>query len=260
MSRGGNAVPQNRDYVVALARGLAVMSAFTQETQQMTVADVAKRVDLSRAAVRRSLITLQALGYIESDGKYYQIAPKVLTLAQAYLLTSPLPRVSQPFLERASETLHESCTISILQGHDVIYVARSRRKRVSALLRDVGAHLPAYCTSMGRVLLAALPDRDLDGLLSGVKFVQHTPFTVVGATKLKRIIKTVREQEFCISDQEFEFDLRTIAVPVRNASGRTIAALTATTRASETPERRLLEEFLPVLREIAAEMRPLLIG
>jgi IclR family pca regulon transcriptional regulator len=259
--RGESSLLQNRDYVVALARGLAVMSAFTQEKEQTTVAEVAKIVNLSRATVRRSLITLQSLGYVEShDGKHYQIAPKVLTLAQAYLMTSPLPRVSQPFLERASESLRESCTLSILQGDDVIYVARSSRKRMSALLRDVGAHLPAYCTSMGRILLAALPDADLDSYLSRVKLVPHTRFTVGTPAKLKKIINTVRGQEYCISDQEFEIDLRTIAVPVRNATGRIVAAMTATTRASETPEQQLRETFLPILRETAAQMRPLLIG
>jgi IclR family transcriptional regulator, pca regulon regulatory protein len=262
MPRGESAMPEEKDrnYVVALARGLAVLSAFSQQKEQLTLAEIAKLVDLSRATVRRSLITLQSLGYIDSDGKYFQVAPKVLGLAQAYLLSSPLPRVVQPFLERLSETLGESCTVSILQGDEVIYVARSSRRRASALLRDVGAHLPAYCTAMGRILLAALSDKELDAFFKRVKMIQQTRFTVVNAAKLRKIIATVREREFCISDQEFEIDLRTIAVPLRNATGRTIAALTVTTRASETPKQRLLDEFLPILRATAAEMRPLLVG
>lgn len=251
---------QNRDYVVALARGLKVIDAFTHQDNQMALAEIAKIVHLSRATVRRSLITLLELGYVESDGKYFQVSPKVLTLAQAYLLSSPLPRVSRPFLERASDALRESCTVSILHGDEVIFVARSSRRRVRSLLRDVGAHLPAYCTSTGRVLLAALPEHELNEFFTRVKLVKLTQFTVVNVQKLRKIIEAVRKQEFCIGDQEFEIGLLTIAVPIRNASGRTIAALTASAHASETSKQRLLEEFLPALRQTAAEMRPLLIG
>lgn len=251
---------QNRDHVVALARGLQVISVFTHQHRQMTLSEIANLVELSRATVRRSLITLQALGYVESDGKYFEVSPKILTLAQAYLLSSPLPRISQPFLERASETLDESCTMSILQGDEIIFVARSSRRRVRSLLRDVGAHLPAYCTSTGRVLLAGLPENDLEIFFSRVKLAQLTRFTVVSAPKLRTILEEVRRQEFCIGDQEFEIGLLTIAVPIRNAAGRTIAALTASANASKTSKQQLLEEFLPVLRQTAAEMRPLLVG
>jgi len=252
---------QNRDYVIALARGLAVLGAFTTEKEQITLAEVAKLVDLSRATVRRSLLTLETLGFIESDGKHFQIAPKVLTLAQAYLSSSLLPRVSRPFLERMSDRLNESCSVSVLDGLDIIYVARSsRRRQMSALLRDVGTHLPAYCTSMGRILLGALPARELDAYFARVELVPRTRFTVVNEAKLRKIIAKARQDEYCISDQQFEIDLRTIAVPLQNASGRVIAALTATTRASETPKERLIEKFLPILRATTAEMRPLLVG
>jgi len=249
-----------RDYVEALARGLAVMKAFREQSDRLTLSDVARLTQLSRASVRRSLLTLQALGYVESNGRYFSLSPQVLTLAQAYLSSSPVPRVAQSFLERVSETLGESCSLSILHHDEVIYIARSAKKRIGSLHRDVGTHLPAHCTSMGRVLLAALSDFELDAFLGATELVSFTRYTIVDKYELRAVLEKVRRNNYSLVDQELEADLRSIAIPIQNAGGRTIAAMNIGARASLTSKKEMLDAFLPVMRNAAANMRPLLVG
>ena len=249
-----------RSYVESLARGLAVMRAFREQSDRLTLSDVSRLTGLSRAAVRRSLLTLEALGYAESSGRYFSLSPQVLTLAQAYLSSSPVPRVAQSFLEKVSEQLGESCSLSILHHDEVIYIARSAKKRIGSLHRDVGTHLPAHCTSMGRVLLAALSDKELDAFLSHPKLESYTRYTITDRDELRATIEKVRRNNYCLVDQELEIDLRTLAIPIQNASGRVIAAMNIGARASQTGRKQLLDEFLPVMREAAANVRPLLVG
>ena len=250
----------SRSYVTALARGLAVLRAFDEQNAQLTLSDVARIVDLPRASARRALLTLQALGYVESNGRGFSLSPQVLTLARAYLASSPVPRVAQGFIENVSETLGESCSLSVLHDDEVIYIARSTRKRIGSLHRDVGAHLPAHCTSMGRVLLAALPDTEREAFLARVNLEAFTPYTVTDRKELNALLERTRRNGYCLVDQELEIDLRSIAVPVRNASGRVIAAMNVSAQASRTPRKMLSEKFLPALRDAAMKMRPLLIG
>jgi len=249
-----------RTYVESLARGLAVIRAFRDQSDRLTLSDVSRITKLSRAAVRRSLLTLQALGYAESNGRYFSLSPQVLTLAQAYLSSSPVPRVAQNFLERVSESLGESCSLSILHHDEVIYIARSARKRIGSLHRDVGTHLPAHCTSMGRVLLAALPDKELDGFFKTARLESFTRYTVVDKDELRGVIDRVRRNNYCLVEEELEIDLRTLAIPIHNAPGRVIAAMNVGARASQTSRKHMLDNFLPVLRDAAANMRPLLVG
>ncbi len=249
-----------RDFVTALARGLDVMRAFSgQQDEQLAVADIAKLVRLPRATVRRSLITLCALGYMEESDKRFRLAPKVLTLAQAYLSSNLLPRISRPFVERVSGALGESCSVSILHETEIIYVARSTNKRLAALLGDVGARRPAYCTSMGRVLLAHLPEASLDAYFRAVQLKALTAYTITDESELRALLMKIRKQEFCLSDQQMELDLRTIAVPLRNNSGQVVAAMHVSTQASRTTKRQMIQKFLPVLREAVAEIRALLV-
>jgi IclR family pca regulon transcriptional regulator len=250
----------SRAYVTALARGLAVMKAFDEANAQLSLSDVARIVDLPRASARRALLTLQALGYVYSNGRVFSLSPQVLTLARAYLASSPVPRVAQGFLENVSEALGESCSLSILHGDEVIYIARSTRKRIGSLHRDVGAHLPAHCTSMGRVLLAALSDAELDRFLAGVTLQGFTPYTMTDKSELRVTIEKIRRAGYSLVDQELEIDLRSIAVPVQNAGGRVIAGMNVSAQASRTPKKQLVERFLPALKDAAMKMRPLLIG
>ncbi len=184
----------------------------------------------------------------------------MLTLAQAYLSSSPVPRVAQSFLEKVSEQLGQSCSLSILHHDEVIYIARSARKRIGSLHRDVGTHMPAHCTSMGRVLLAALSDKELDAFLATAKLESHTRYTITDSVELRAVIEKVKRSNHCLVDQEFEIDLRTLAIPIQNASGRVIAAMNIGARASQTGKKQMLDEFLPVMRDAAANMRPLLVG
>jgi IclR family transcriptional regulator, pca regulon regulatory protein len=252
---------QQRDYLQVLARGLAVLEGFNDQNEWMTLAELSKIVELPRATVRRCLLTLKSLGYIEVNGdKFFRLAPKVLVLAKAYTSSSLLPRIAQPVIERVSETLNESCSVSVLYGDEIIYVARSTRKRRGSLLRDVGSNLPAYITSMGRVLLANLPKNELDLYLERVELNRFTSFTIQNKTKLRRIIEQAHEQEYCIIDQEFELELRAIATPIRNSSGRIVAAMSVNTEASRTTKQQLKTEYLPVLRAAANELRVFLLS
>lgn len=250
---------QQREYVTALARGLEVMRAFSGQDEELTLAEIAKIVDLPRATVRRSLITLDALGYVEEKGRFFRLAPKVLTLAQAYLSSNLLPRVANPFVQQVSSELGESCSVSILHGTEIIYVVRSINRRLSALLGDVGSRRPAYCTSMGRVLLAHMPDRELDAYFATVELKALTAYTVTDEDELRSLLAKVRKQDYCLSDQQTEVDLRTIAVPLRNNAGLVVAAMHITTQASRTTKRQMIDRFLPLLRNAAAEMRGLLV-
>jgi IclR family pca regulon transcriptional regulator len=260
LAQDGEDASESRNYVTALARGLSVIRAFGGDHQQMTLSDVAHVADLPRATVRRCLLTLRALGYVESTGRFFSLTPQVLTLAQAYLRSSVLPRVAQPFLERLSDETGESCSVSILHGDEVIYVARSSRKRIASLHRDVGTHLPAHCTSMGRVLLAALPPAELDRFLRRVKLEAFTPHTITDPEKLRAELERVALDGYCVVEQELEIDLRGLAVPIRNGSGRVVAALNISTPAGRTSRDDMLARLLPALRGAAAEMRSLLLG
>ncbi len=248
------------NYIAALARGIAVMRAFSGQRSHLTMAEIAKLVSLPRATVRRCLITLHALGYIDVSGKYYRLTPQVLTLSQAYFSSNPLPHVAQPFIEQASEVLGESCSVSVLSGDEVIYVARSSRKRAASIHRDIGQNLPAYCTSMGRVLLANLSSAELDAYFGRVTLKRFTPDTVIDETSLREILNQVRQREFCMIDGEFERNLRAIAVPIKDALGKVVAAVHISTEASRTPKEKMRSKFLPVLRNVAAQIRPSLIG
>jgi len=237
-----------------------VLKAFDDQNARLTLSDVARIVGLPRASARRALLTLQALGYVESSGREFTLSPQVLTLARAYLESSPVTRVAQGFLEKISDTLGQSCSLSILHGEEVIYIARSTRKRIGSLHRDVGAHLPAHCTSMGRVLLAALPDAELAAFIANARLQSFTPYTVTDKDELRGILEKIRRNGYSLVDQELEIDLRAVAVPVHNSAGRVIAAMNVSAQASRIAKKQLVERFLPALRDAATKMRPLLMG
>jgi IclR family transcriptional regulator, pca regulon regulatory protein len=251
-----------RNFITGLARGLAVLQAFADQNEYLTLSEVAKITKVSRASARRCLITLEVLGYVETRGKFFRLAPRILGLTRAYLSSNLLPRVAQPFVERASDALGTSCSVSILQGDDIIYVARSSRRRTDSLMRDVGAHLPAYCTSMGRVLLASLPDDELNAFLKRIKPQPLTPFTITDKKNLKRTILKVREDGYCLSDQEVGLDVRAIAVPVHNAAGQVVAAMHAVVHegSGSAGKQRMISALVPVLRKAAADMQALLVS
>lgn len=243
------------DFVTALSRGLSVIRAFGPETPRMTLAEVARRVGLPRATVRRALITLETLGYAESDRGGFSLTPKILTLGQAYLSSSPLTVAAKPLLERLAQRLQESCWAGILDEGDVLLVVNSRTTRILSAGLSVGSRLPAYCSALGRVLLAALPDHELDGYLSHLVPKQLTPRTITDPAAIREAILDARAKGYSISDGEVELGLCSIAVPIVNVQGKTVAALNATAPSVRAQGKEMSEQFLPLLRQVADDLK-----
>lgn len=244
------------DFSEALARGLRVISAFGAERPKMTLADVAREVDLSRATVRRALHTLDRLGYVRSDGRLFQLTPKVLSLATAYLASNSLSATLQQAVERVAGQLNEACSAAILDGDDIVFIARAGPTRLLGVGVDVGYRLPAYCSSMGRVLLGGLDDGDLAAFLDRIQPEPLTPQTLVDRAALGNAIHRDREQGYSLVDQEAEVGYRSLAVPVKRYDGRIVCALNAGANVDRVAMDRMLETFLPVLRDIAAILEP----
>ena len=249
-----------KNFIAALARGLSVMRAFGNQPDRLTLAELSKIVELPRATVRRCLLTLSTLGYVESSGRYFRLSPQVLTLSQAYFSSSSLPRITQSSIEQISEVVHESCSVSVLTCDEVVYVARSARKRSASLHRDVGVNLPAYCTSMGRVLLANLSPEELRGYFSRVTLKKYNHKTITDEAALRKILDQVRKDDYCVIDSELEYDLRAIAVPVRNVAGDIVAAVNVSTENNRLTIKQLQTEVLPVMRQAVSRIRNSLIS
>jgi IclR family pca regulon transcriptional regulator len=236
------------DFMTSLARGLHVIRAFAGVDRRLTIADVSRASGLTRAVVRRCLYTLRELGYAGTDGRLYFLQPRILNLGYAYLSTAPLPIAAQPVLEELSRTLGEASSVAILDEGAVVYVGRAATQRIMSVTLGVGSRLPAYCTALGRVLLAHLTQEQVSSELAKVDFIQHTRYTVTSRKRLEEILIGVRQEGFALNDQELEIGLRSIAVPVRNVFGTVVAAMNVSTQASRVSRRELLERCLPVLR------------
>src|SRR5512144_731439 len=209
------------DFVTALARGLAVMLALSDKKRRMSIAQISHRTGIPRAAARRSLHTLAKLGFVAADdARHFYLRPRVLSFSHAYLSASPLAVLSQPILDRLGESLHEACSLAILDGDAIVYLARSASSRIMSPTLNVGRRLPAYCTSIGHVLLAHLPEHELAEYLARVRFHPYTEFTPNSAEKLLPLLETVRECGYAFASQQMEARLSTLAVPVRDAAGR----------------------------------------
>ncbi|WP_044562478.1 IclR family transcriptional regulator C-terminal domain-containing protein [Azospirillum sp. B4] len=234
------------EFVRALARGLSVIEAFGATHTPMTLTQVAKRAEVTRATARRLLHTLCALGYVAFDGKLFSLRPKVLNLGLAYLSSLTLTGVAQPLMQELVGRVQESCSISVLDGTDIVYVARVPMKRIMSIEISIGTRLPAARTSMGRMLLSALPDAELDAILAA------TPGIAVEA--VKAAVRQAGGQGWALVNQELEEGLRSIAVPIRGRGGALIAAMNVSTHASRVTEAQLREEFLPALQATASQI------
>jgi len=248
--------------MTSLARGLAVIQGFTRQKRSLTIAQLSHRTGIPRAAVRRCLYTLSRLGLAGSeDGKAYSLRPKILSLGHAYLSSTTLAASAQPLLDRVSAALDESSSIALLDGDEILYVARSSiTRRIMSVDLSIGTRLPAYCTSMGRVMLAHLSPAELEGYCRRVKLVAHTPRTVISAERLRKALASVAGQDYAIVDQELELGLRSIAVPVRDLSGKVVAAMNISTQAPRVPVAELERRFLPELQAAAGELGAMLLG
>ncbi|MBP6562276.1 MAG: helix-turn-helix domain-containing protein [Neisseriaceae bacterium] len=242
------------DFMASLARGLLVIGAFSKQHRRQTIADLARHTDLPRATVRRCLYTLKALGYVDQHDSLFQLKPKVLTLGYAYLSSTHMAVTAQPYLERVSTAVNESCSLAVLENNEILYVCRSPTKRVMSVVLSVGSRLPAYCSSMGRVLLAALTEAERAEYYAQVKCLPLTAHTIYQAAELEPILTQVRAQGYAIIDQELELGLRSIAVPVRNVLGEVVAAMNVSTQASLISLEEMKTRLLPVLLSSAEDL------
>jgi IclR family transcriptional regulator, pca regulon regulatory protein len=238
-------------YVQSFARGLAVIRAFNAERPAQTLTDVAAATGLTRAGARRILLTLQTLGYVEADGRLFRLTPRILDLGFAYLTSMPFWNVAEPVMEELSAEVHESCSAAVLDRTEIVYVLRVPTHKIMTINLSIGTRLPAWCTSMGRVLLSSLDDAALDAILDASNLHAHTSRTVTDKTELKQIIAQVRRQGWAINDQELEEGLISISAPIRNRQGRIIAAMNISGNAQRNSAKQMIKTFLEPLQKAA---------
>ena len=239
-------------YVQSLARGLSVIRAFSSDHPQMTLSEVARETGLTRATARRFLLTLVEIGYVRTDGRQFALTARVLELGYSYLSGLSLPELAQPHLEHLSADLHESTSASVLDGHDVVYVARVPTRRIMSVGINLGTRFPAYATSMGRVLLSGLKEEELEAYLSTAELRPLTPNTIYDPDALRSAVAHVREQGYASVSEELEVGLRSMAAPVHDRDGRIIAAINVSMQVSPTTD--VDEAYLPLLLAAAGRI------
>ncbi len=245
---------RDSDFVQSLDRGLAVIRAFGPERERLSLSEVARETGLTRAAARRFLLTLVKLGYVRNDGREFSLRPRILELGYAYLSGLALPEVAEPHLEELVARVHESSSISVLDGDYIVYVARVATKRIMTVAISVGTRFPAYATSMGRVLLAGLSQPELDRYLAEATFEPLTGLTVTRPDQLRQIVGEVARQGYAIVDQELEDGLRAIAAPIHDSSGAVTAAINLSAHASRFNPEAMRSDLLPALLETARKI------
>ncbi|WP_040788313.1 IclR family transcriptional regulator domain-containing protein [Massilia niastensis] len=252
------AAPQVRDLIAGLDKGLQVIEAFDQERSRLTISEVAARTGLTRAAARRYLITLVHLGYARQHEKVFWLTPKVLRLGQSYLHSARLPRIVQPLLYRLAFSLGEAASAGVLEGDDLVCVAAVSAGRLVSGTLQPGTRVPAYCTANGRVMLASLPQEEVEAYLERVAIEPLTEYTIVNKERLLLEIARTRSQGYALVDQELELGLRTLSVPIRNFRGDTVAAMNVSLHAARIPAGEIVERCLPALLKVQVEMAALL--
>jgi IclR family pca regulon transcriptional regulator len=239
------------EFVRSVARAFDVIRAFDRTHPALTISDVARRTGLTRAAARRFLLTLEQLGYMQSTNGEFRLSLRVLDLGYTVLSTIGLTDIVQPVMEEVAAKLHESCSVAVLDGLDIVYIARVPTKRIMTVNLAVGSRLPAYATSMGRVLLAYQPPEALDAFFRQVKFEPLTTRTVRDERTLRPILLEARTRGWALVDQEVEDGVRSVAAPIRDRTGRVVAAINASAHATRASVRTLRQKFLPVLIDAA---------
>jgi IclR family pca regulon transcriptional regulator len=242
------------EFVQSLERGLSVITTFSREAPSQTLSEIAEQTGLTRAAARRFLLTLRDLGYVESDGRQFSLRPRILELGYSYLVTLPVWDIARPHLEELSDRVQETTSASVLDGPDIVFVARVETKRIMSMTLGVGSRLPAWATAMGRVLLADLPPRQLDDYFRRVPREPLNEQTVTDELRLREIVADARAKGWTLVDQEVEEGVRSLAVPLRTPQGRTEAALTVCSHAFRVSVERILEEFLPLVTETSGRI------
>ncbi len=245
-------------YVQSFARGLQVIRSFSADAPQQTLTEVAARAGLTRAGARRILLTLQTLGYVSSDGRLFRLTPRILDLGFAYLSSMPMWNLAEPEMQALTARVGESCSAAVLEGSDIVYVLRVPTHKIMSISLGVGSRLPAYCTSMGRMLLAGMDEDHARELLHGSERRALTRHTVTAVDELMARVRQARRQGWCLVNQELEEGLISLAAPLTDRAGRTVAALNISGQANRTPAKAMEERMLPALRETAATISRLL--
>lgn len=246
---------EDRDYVNSLARGLNVIRAFSRNRSAMTLSDVSKRTGINRAATRRFLLTLVREGYVETDGKFFRLRPKILELGFSALSSMAFSEIAQPVMDDLADEIDEMCLAAVLDGEWVVYVNRTDSQRVISVDLDVGSRLPAFCMSTGRVLLAALSEPELDEWLAALEPRRYTKRTIVSKKRLREEVLRARELGWSIVDQEYEIGFGSLSVPILDWAGDTIAALNICCPSPRVSVATMEDDFLPKLQEAAAQIR-----
>jgi IclR family transcriptional regulator, pca regulon regulatory protein len=243
--------PPNDQFVQSFARGLAVIRAFGPKASEMTLTEVADRTGLTRAGARRILLTLQHLGYVAANDRKFYLTPRILDLGYSYLSSMKLWDFAEPAMEELVDKVHESCSVSVLDGTEIVYVLRVPTRKIMTINLSIGSRLPAFCTSMGRVLLGDLEETALDTVLSESELKPLTKRTVTNPTRLKKIIAEDHKKGWSLIDQELEEGLCSIAVPLIDSSGHTIAAMNIGGNVTRTSGADLIKKVLPELQAAA---------
>ncbi len=247
-----------RDIMGGLAKGLAVIETFGSDTPRQSISDVAAAAGLDRATARRCLLTLAHHGYADWDGKFFTLTPRVLRLGTACLASMPMPALVQPALDALSDRIGESSSVSVLDGAEIVYVARAAQRKVMSISLMPGSRLPAHCTSMGRVMLAALPESDARARIGAGPLPARTPRTLTDPEAVMAELARIRSQGYAVNDQEVEIGLRSVAVPLANARGQVIAALNVGFAAGPELVGEITARLVPDLQAVAARLRGVL--
>ncbi|HLF60707.1 MAG TPA: IclR family transcriptional regulator C-terminal domain-containing protein [Acidimicrobiia bacterium] len=249
-------MPEERsgDFIQSLERGLAVIDSFSKERPAQTLSEVAELTGLTRATVRRMLLTLAELGYVRRNGRLFSLTPKVLDLGYSFLSSFQVLELAQGPMERLVEAVKESSSLSILDGSDIVYVARVPTTRIMTISLALGSRLPAYPTSMGRVLMASRPDSEIEDYIARTTFEPLTRYTTTDKDEFRAILHKTRDQGYALVDQELEEGVRSLAAPIHNSRGEVLAAMNVSCHATRADMTRLREEFLPQLLATAQEV------
>ncbi len=250
---------KDSDFVQSLARGLLVIRSFDEDHRRQTLSDVARRTNLNRATARRLLLTLADLGYVRLDDRYFSLSPGVLQLGYAYIAALGARAIAQPYLESLGEAVGESCSMTVLDGTDVVYVARVPAKRIFSLTLGVGSRLPAYITSMGRVIMSDLPESEIDEILAASNLEARNANSVIDPALIKIEVQKAKAQGWYLLDEELELGIRAVAAPIRDETGRVVGAINVSTTTALTSKPKIYDEIVPAVlktsHEISAAMQ-----
>lgn len=244
----------SKDFLKTLARGISLIKSFDFDNPKMTLSEVARKNNMSRASARRFVLTLEDLGYLVRSGDYFQLSANILDIGNNYLQNLDFIEIITPYMREVSQNLGKACSASILNDTDIVYVARiPSQQQILSVNLNIGSHLPAYCTSMGRIMLADLSIEDLEDYFQKAQLKSYTDKTVTDPEKLRRIISKVKKDGYSIVNQELEKSLQAIAVPVRNSEGRVICSMNIGMPVGQVKMNQVMSEYLPVLKNAAGK-------